>query len=224
MKPVILFGAGKVAEVVHTCFASDGRFEIAGVTCDREHIRDPIFEGHEIVPFEEIETIFPPTDFQLFIALGYQKMNDLRAERVARARARGYRLASFVHEHAGLPPDAEVGENSFVMNHALIQPRVRLGHNVFVWSGALVGHHSTVGDNCWLTSASAVCGNVTVGTNCFLAANATVGNGVRIGNRCFLGANALVTKDLPDSSVIVQQPSPRMPLTSDQFIRMSTFK
>jgi len=224
MKPVVIFGAGKVAEVVHYYFAHESRIEIAGITCNRDHIREKTFEGREVVPFEDIESVFPPLEVELFVAIGYQNMNDLRAERVAEARAKGYRLVSFIHRHAGLPEDTELGENCFIMNDVLIQPRVRLGDNVFVWSGALVGHHSSVGDHSWITSAAAICGDVTLGEKCFIAANATVGNGVRIGDRCFLGANSLVTKDLPDSSVVVQQASQKMSLTSDQFIRMSTFR
>lgn len=224
MKPVILFGAGKVAEVVHYYFENESPFEVAGITCDRSQIGTPAFQGHEIVPFEEVQRVFPPADFHLFIAIGYQHMNDVRAERVAQAREMGYRLASFVHERAALPKDAEIGENCFIMNHALIQPRVRLGHNVFVWSGAMIGHHTNIGDHCWITSTASICGDVTVGKNCFFAANSTAGNGIRIGDRCFLGANALVTKDLPNSSVVVQQASPTLSLTSDQFIRMSAFR
>lgn len=224
MKPVILFGAGRVAEVVHYYFEYESRFEVAGVTCDRDLIREPAFQGHRIVPFDEVDRHFPPSDFRLFVAIGYQHMNDVRAERVAQAREKGYELVSFVHEQAHFPENAELGENCFIMNHALIQPHVRLGHNVIVWSGALIGHHTTIGDHCWVTSMAAICGDVTVGRNCFFAANATAGNGIRIGDRCFLGANSLVTKDLPEFSVVVEEVSARMPVTSDQFIRMSAFR
>lgn len=224
MKPVVIFGAGKVAEVAHYYFARESGFEVAGITCHRERMRTTAFEGLDVVPFEDVERLFPPTDFQMFIAIGYQEMNDARARLMAEARGKGYTLASFIHRNAGLPKDTVVGENCFVMNEVFIQPKVRFGDNVFVWSGALIGHHATVGDHSWVTSCAAICGDVTVGRNCFFAANATAGNGIRIGDRCFLGANALVTKDLPDGSVVVQQASPKMALTSDQFVRMSTFR
>lgn len=224
MKPVVIFGAGKVAEVVHYYFAEESDFEIAGITCDRDLITGETFEGHTIVPFDEVEAAFPPRDFALFVAIGYQNMNDARAARTTEALDKGYELVSYVHPAAGVPKDTRIGRNCFLMNNLHIQPRVRIGHNVFVWSGALIGHHSVVGDNCWITSTASICGQVTVGDNCFLAANATIGNGLHIGSRCFLGANTLVTKDLSDSSVVVQQASPKMALTSDQFIRMSTFR
>lgn len=224
MKPLIIFGTGKVAEVVHYYFEHESDFEVAGFTCDREHMGDGSFEGRQVVPFDEVASTFPPGDFSLFVALGYQDMNDLRANRLAQARDLGYEPVSFVHRDSGCPKDVEIGRNCFIMNNVHIQPKTRLGDNVFVWGGALVGHHVSMGDNCWVTSTASICGQVTVGKNCFFAANATVGNGVVLGDRCFLGANTLVTKDLPDSSVVVQQASTKVKLTSDQFIRMSTFR
>lgn len=224
MKPVIIFGTGKVAEVIHYFLANESEFEIAGFTCDREHLTEDTFEGLPVVPFDEITTAYPADDYSVFVALGYQDMNALRADRVAQARELGYELISFIHASSGLPKDAQVGQNCFIMNNVHIQPRVVLGDNVFVWSGALIGHHVTLGDNCWVTSMANICGQVNIGRNCFFAANATVANGISVGDNCFLGANSLVTKNLATSSVVVQEPSKIMPVTSEQFMRMTRLR
>ncbi|MCG8443811.1 MAG: acetyltransferase [Caulobacterales bacterium] len=224
MKPVVIFGTGKIAEVVHSYFAHESDREVAAFTVDREHMDAAECEGRPVVPFEELSAAFPPGDVDLFIALGYQQMNRLRAERVARARDAGYGLATYVHPRTHIPKGVVIGANCFIMSDALIQPKATLGDNVFVWSGALVGHHVTIGDDCWITSTAAICGQVTVGKGCFFAAHATVGNGVAIGDRCFLGANALVTKNLEEGGVVVQPASQKLQVTSDQFIRMSTFR
>lgn len=223
MKKTVIFGAGKVAEVVHHCMAHESPREVAGFTCDDEHVGSDSFLGLPVVPFSAVQETFPPGDFDMFVALGYQDLNRLRARRLEAARNKGYSLPSFIHPRSGMPADTIYGDNCFVMSPVCIQPKVKLGHNVFVWSGALVGHHSTVGDNCWITSQANICGVVTVGNNCFLAANATIGNDVTIGNNCFLGANALVTKDLPDGRVVVQKSSDVLRLSSDEFLRMSKF-
>lgn len=224
MKPVVLFGTGKIAEVVHYYMAEDGGVEVAAFTCDRDYVTAESFAGRPLVPFDEVQAAYPPADFAFFVALGYQDMNALRTARIAEAKALGYELASFVHPSAGVAKDAKLGEHCFLMDHVFVQPGVTLGDNVFVWSGALVGHHSTVGDNCWVTSTAAICGQVTMGRSCFLGANATVGNGITVGDDCFLGANTLVTKDLADSSVVVQRSSEVLPVNSRQFLRMSTFR
>jgi len=45
---------------------------------------------------EDVEKRFPPTSHQMFIALGYSKVNALRAEKFRQAQAKGYHLVSYV--------------------------------------------------------------------------------------------------------------------------------
>nr|MDF9461308.1 sugar O-acetyltransferase [Lactobacillus amylovorus] len=47
---------------------------------------------------------------------------------------------------------------------------------------------------------------ITIGDNCWLASNVTVCPGVTIGNGCVIGAGAVVTKDVPDNSLVVGVP------------------
>lgn len=224
MKEIVLFGLGKVAEVVHYYLTVDGDERVAAFTCDREFVDQESFLGLPVVPFDEVEQAYPPDRFDFFVAVGYQQLNRLRASRLAQVKAMGYRTASFVHPGAGVPRDLRMGEHCFIMNQVLIQPRVTLGDDVFVWSGALIGHHSTIGDHCWLTSTTSIAGAVTVGQRCFFGLNATVGNEVRIGDDCFLGANTLVTQDLAAEKVVVGSTSEVLGITPEQFLRVSRFE
>ncbi len=224
MKPVVLFGTGKIAEVLLECFRHHSDREVVAVTVDREYVTGDSWEGLPLVAFDEVVERFPPDRFEMFVALGYQDLNGLRAKKVSEARQLGYALPSYVHPQSGLPVDCVYGENCFIMNQVLVHPRVTLGDNVFVWSGAMIGHHSTIGDNCWLTSCANISGVVSVGKNCFFAVNSTVGHGVTIGDDCFLGANSLVTKCAEAGQVFVVPPTERFGrLNSHQFLRMSGF-
>lgn len=223
MKKVVLFGAGKIAEVVHHLMTREAGVAVAGFTCDPEFVQSDEIRGLPLVPFDEVVRAFPPDDFDMFVATGYQQMNSLREQRLAQAKEKGYGIATFVHPRSGMSTDVEPGENCFIMNDVLIQPKVKLGSNVFVWSGALIGHHATVGDNCWVTSNASIAGVVTAGRNCFFAVNSTVANNVTLGERCFLGANSLVTKDLADGAVVIAGSTEVQRLNSDQFVRMSSF-
>jgi len=193
MKPIVLFGAGKVAEVLLYFFRHHSNRQVVACATDQNYLPSSQWNNLPVINFAKIVEIYPPADFDVFVALGYQDLNGLRAKKCAEARALGYTLPSYVHPQSGLPLDCEFGDNCFIMNNVLIHPRVRLGNNVFVWSGAMVGHHSMIGDNCWLTSGCNVSGDVTLGNNCFLAVNCTIAHSVRVGEGCFIGANALVT-------------------------------
>ena len=223
MKPIVLFGAGKIAEVVLYFFRHHSEREVVACAADREYMPESPWNGLPVVDFAGIRDSHPPADFDLFVALGYQDLNALRARKCKEARALGYQLPSYIHPMSGLPLDCEYGDNCFVMNNVLVHPRVRLGSNVFVWSGAMIGHHSVVGDNCWLTSCCNISGAVTLGRNCFLAVNSTIAHSVRVGDDCFIGANALVTKCTDDGEVFLAEATKPFRLNSRQFLRMSKF-
>lgn len=221
MKPIVLFGTGKIAEVLLYFFREHSDREVVVCCVDRDYLPGPIWHGLPTVAFDEVVAMYPPETHDMFVALGYQDMNVLRQSRCEQARALGYVLASYVHPQAGLPRDTVHGDNCFFMNQVLVHPRVSFGSNVFVWSGAMVGHHSSIGDNCWLTSSAQIAGGVTVGENCFFALNSTVGNSIQIGARCFVGANALVTQSSQDDQVFVAESSKALRLNSRQFFRLS---
>lgn len=223
MKPIVLFGVGKMAEVLLYFFRHHSPFEVAAVTADRAFLDGPRWQDLPAVAFEEIEKHYPPQKYHMFVAVGYQDLNGLRAGKCAAAKTKGYSLVSYVHPDSGLPRDCEYGENCFIMNHVMIHPRVRLGNDVFVWSGAMIGHHSTIGDHCWITSGANISGVVTVGKSCFFAVNATVAHNVVMGDECFVGANALVTKCTGNGEVFLAESTKPFRLNSRQFLRMSNF-
>lgn len=222
-KPIVLFGTGKIAEVVHHFMVHEAGMQVVAFTVDAAYIGDGRKEGLPVVDFASVEKQFKPGEHDLFIALGYHEMNALRARKIAEAKAKGYTLPAFIHAQSGLPKGTPVGENCFIMRDVHIHPKVSIGNDVFVWSGAIIGHHSTLGNHLWITSGANIAGACTIGDHCFFAINSTVGHGVSIGRRCFIGANALVTKDMADEQVVIAQADKPIRLSTDQFLRMSAF-
>ncbi len=224
MRKTVIFGTGKIADVIHQQMLDSEEREVVAFTVDSSYKENDEFRGLPVVPFEELEQHYPPNDHVLFVAIGYQDLSRPRAKKIGEAKEKGYELPSFIHPQAGLPKSTEYGENCFIMDRALIHPRVRLGSDVFVWSGAMIGHHSGIGSHCWFTSCSNISGDVKVGDHCFFAVNATVVNSVTLGDACFVGANTLVSKDLADKSVVISEGSKPIKLDSDKFLKMSQFQ
>jgi sugar O-acyltransferase (sialic acid O-acetyltransferase NeuD family) len=223
MKPIVIFGAGKIAEVILYYFKHHSERSVVAVTVDDHFVTENSCFGLPLVSFESLEEKYSPDDYEMFVALGYQELNRFRALKCEEAQQKGYSLVSYVDPRVGLPLDCEIGDNCFIMQGALIHPRVKLGNNVFVWGGATVGHHTCVGSNCWLTSGCTVAGSVTVGENCFFAVNSSIAHGVRVGDDCFIGANALVNKCTGNMEVFLHEPTNLYRLNSKQFLRLSNF-
>ena len=83
-----------------------------------------------LVAFEELRSRFPPDDHDLFVAVGFQKMNAVRAAKFAEGKWMGYTLASYLSgEAVGLAQGLSAAENTLVMEDNTIQPFVTIGHN-----------------------------------------------------------------------------------------------
>lgn len=222
-KPLVIFGIGKIAEVIYYYASVECGLKIAAFSVDEKYKTSDEFQGLPVVSFDKIEESYSPDSFDFFVAVGYHDLNKLREGKCNEAINKGYKLVSIVSPHTNLPSNVSYGYNCFIMPPCIIHPCVTLKNNVFVWSGALVGHHSVIEDNCWLTSGCSLSGNVMLGQNTFVAVNATIGHSVNVGKACFLGANSLVTKNLEDEKVVIVESVKPIRLTSGQFLRMSNF-
>jgi sugar O-acyltransferase (sialic acid O-acetyltransferase NeuD family) len=222
-KDLIIFGVGKIAEVIYYYAKEECDFTIAAFCVDASYKDKIIFNGLPVISFEDVISIYPPAQYDMFIAVGYHDLNRLRESKCEEAKAKGYELVSIVSPLANLPINVEVGWNCFIMPPAILHPYVTIKNDVFIFSGAMVAHHSVIDDHCWLTSSCNISGNVHLGANTFVAVNSTVGHSVSIGKRCFLGANALVVKDLQDEQVVIAESSKPLRLNSKQFLKVSNF-
>ena len=67
-------------------------------------------------------------------------------------------------------------------------------------------------------------GQIAIGNDVFIGAGAILMPGVRVGSRCVIGAGSVVTKSVPDNSVVFGNPA-RVALTYDQLVsRITTWK
>jgi sugar O-acyltransferase (sialic acid O-acetyltransferase NeuD family) len=202
MKPLLIFGAGEIAEVAHFYFTRDTRVTVAGFTVDAAYLKESTFCGLPVVAFEEAAAKFAPASNDLFVALSYAKINAVRAQKCAEGRARGYRLASYVSSKASVWDGFKAPENCFILEDNTLQPFVQIGDNVTLWSGNHVGHHARIGANCFITSHVVISGGVQIGDNAFIGVNATLRDHVKVGARAVIGAGSLVLEDVPEDGVI----------------------
>jgi sugar O-acyltransferase (sialic acid O-acetyltransferase NeuD family) len=222
MAELVIFGTGKVADAVYRYIAHDRAYEVVGFTCDATHLpEDGRFQGLPAVPFEAVERRFPPERCAMLIAVGYHRLNGLRAAKFAAAKAKGYRLASYVSSRAFAGDWLEMGENCIVLDNVSIEPGARLGDNVALWSNVTIGHHARVEDHCWLAAHAVVGGSAAIGARSFVGLGATVGHEVSIGAESFVGAGVVVTKCAAANSVFVGRDTELFRLDSKRFLEIS---
>jgi sugar O-acyltransferase (sialic acid O-acetyltransferase NeuD family) len=218
-KPVVLFGSGPFARTLHFFFEHDSDFRIVASTVDLAHIEEDPAVELPVVPFEEVTQHYPPDEFDMFVALGYRRMNHLRAERYRQAKEKGYTLVSHVSPRASTWPDITVGDNCLILDQAIVHPYVTIGNDVIAWSGSHIGHRSVVGDHCFIASRAAISGHVTIGPYSFLGTNCTIRDSMTIGEGSAIGAGATIIANTAPWSIHAAPSTRALPGRSDRLPR-----
>lgn len=190
------------AEIAYEYFTYDSSYRVVAFCVERDFLKKDQLFGLPVVPFEEIEILYPPHCHHIFVASVYTELNRLRTRLYLKAKAKGYPLASYISSSAFVWRNCEMGEHCFIFENNVVQPFVKLGNNVILWSGNHIGHHSTIKDHCFISSHVVVSGYVTIGESCFVGVNATIANNVTIAKDCLVGAGSLVLKDVPEDKVV----------------------
>jgi len=222
MSKVVIFGEGKIAEIVYFYLTNDSPHEVVAFTVDKEYIsKDKLF-GLPVIAFEEIESKFPTDEYKMFIALGYQNLNGLRATKYYEAKNKGYELISYICSRATNFGSVDIGDNCLILENNAIQPMSKIGSNVTLWSGNHIGHHSTICDHCYISGQVVIGGNTTIGQYCFIGINATIGHEIKVGEKNLVGAGTLITKNTESNSVFINQDTQKYRLDISSFLKLTT--
>jgi sugar O-acyltransferase (sialic acid O-acetyltransferase NeuD family) len=202
-KKVIIFGIGELAEIAYFYLAHDSDYQIVAFTADKEYIKKSKFLKLPLVPFDQIEKLFPSNIFQMFIALSYRKLNTIRAQKYYEAKKKKYKLISYINSKATFWPGLKIGDNVFIFENNVIQPFVTIGNNTTLWSGNHIGHGTKIETHCFISSHVVIAGNVVVGNNSFLGINSAIRDGVKIAPETFVAMGANVVSDTQRGDVVL---------------------
>ncbi|HLL72126.1 MAG TPA: acetyltransferase [Pyrinomonadaceae bacterium] len=221
MAKVVVFGVSQWAELAHFYLTHDSEHEVVAFTLDRDYLEAREYKGLPVVAFEEVREHYPPGEFKMFIPMSFKRMNHVRAEKYAEAKAQGYELVSYVSSKATTFPGFECGDNCFIFEDNTIQPFVRIGNNVVMWSGNHIGHHSTIKDHVMITSHVVISGCCTIEPYCFFGVNATVRDETTIARETLVGMGVTILKDTQEFEVYKATGTPPAGFRSDEIRSLS---
>ena len=221
MSKVIIVGEGKIADEIYHYLKNDSDHEITAFTADEKYISKETKFDLPVIPFANIETVYPPDEYKMLVAIGYQELNRLRTEKYLEAKKKGYSFISYVSSRAANVGNVEIGENCIILENNTINTTAKIGNNVILWCGNHIGHHSVIEDNCFLAGQVVISGVTTVSTNCFIGVNATIGHQITIGEKNLIGARTLITKSTEPNSVFISGDTQKFRLDSNSFLKLT---
>lgn len=198
LSKVIIFGIQDTAELAHFYLTHDSEFEVVAFTVNQEYIKENSFKNLPVIPFEEVEKTYPPTEFLFFAPMTARRMNKDREKIYNEAKSKGYKLISYISSKATVFPGAQIGDNCFVLEDNTIQPFTTIGNNVVLWSGNHIGHHGRIDDHVFFTSHVVMSGHCHIHSHCFFGVNATIRDFSKIRQGTLLAMGASLTKQETD--------------------------
>jgi sugar O-acyltransferase (sialic acid O-acetyltransferase NeuD family) len=198
---LIIIGNTSNAKLAHYYFENDSDYEVVAFSVDKKYISETKFCGLKVVPFEEIEQLYPPSDYSAFVAIGYTDMNDIRKNMYLLTKDKGYILPNYISSKSSFLSKEKMGDNNFILEDNTIQPFVRIGSNNVLWSGNHIGHDVRIKDHCFISSHVVISGFTIIENNCFLGVNSTFRDGITIKEYSLIGAGACIMKTTEEEGV-----------------------
>lgn len=216
MEKVIIFGNSLFAELYYDCLTNDSPYEVAAFTVDSDFITEDRLFGLPVVPFGDIETFFPPSQYKMIVSVSFQKVNRLREAKYLQAKLKGYDLISYISSKANTWSGLVLGDNCTIGANSSVEPFVTIGNNVTVTNSVIIGHHVVLKDHSFVAPGAVILGGVTVEPNCLIGANATIKEGVTIARECIIGTGVSITKNTQEGGVYFNRPPELYPKRSNE--------
>lgn len=191
---MILYGGGGHAKVVFNCLEALN-IKLAGVF-DNQVITG-FFKDKYLGYYSE--NIF--LNNKIIISIGNNKSRKTVVQGV------GHSFGKILHPCAIVSKTSQIGEGCVVFHQSIVQADVLVGKHCIINTSAIVEHDCVLEDFVHIATRATLCGGVYIGEGTIVGAAATILPSVSVGRWCVVGAGSVVTKNIPDHSVVAGVPS-----------------
>ncbi|MDD3363420.1 MAG: hypothetical protein PHZ03_00405 [Syntrophomonas sp.] len=202
---IIIIGIGQHAQMIIDNIDQINNIEIFGlIAADKADVGKKVM-GHEVVcTDDEVDALLMdnPDICGYFLGVGDLR---IRQRLVAKYDAK-IRAVNIIHPAAIISRYAQIGTGNVFEAYTKIANGVTVGSHCIVNSFTSVNHDQTVGNNVLIAGSVSMAGK-TIGDNTLIADGASIGFKRNVGCCCIIGDGAVITKDVPDYSIVYGNPA-----------------
>ena len=195
MKKTIIFGLSDFAGQLYRYNKIDKIFDLCAFTADRDYCSIGELFGLPVIPFDELPAKCPPNEYDILIALGYQRMNDIRKATYGKIKDLGYDVLSYVHPSVIMLTD-KIGEGNIFLEGTVVGLDCVIGNCNIFKASTHISHDTVIGDFNYFSVSTSIAGEVTIKDNCFFGNNSTTNDKITIASYTLAGAGAYIAHDV----------------------------
>jgi sugar O-acyltransferase (sialic acid O-acetyltransferase NeuD family) len=207
IKKLIIIGLSNNAKLAAYYFEKDSDYSVIGFSVNSAYVIEDKFCNLPVYDLETLELKFPPSEVDVFVAVGYKNMNLIRENLYNSVKEKGYFLPNYISSKCSFLTEEKIGDNNMILEDNTIQPFVKIGSNNVLWSGNHIGHDVEIGDHNFITSHVVISGFTKIKNHCFIGVNATLRDEIEIANKTLIAAGAIIMKSTNEEEVYLSAKS-----------------
>lgn len=185
MRRLVIYGDTAFAEEIYLIITREGKDRVVAFTNEKKFITRDNILGIPVLPTEVVETTIGK-DFEVLIAYGYIKMNNLREKIYKECLSYGWSIGKYVSCNAVCFSD-NIGEGTMIWPNCYIGPNVRIGLCNIIQASCTLAHDNELGDFNYLAPSVVMGGRSKVCSHSFIGLNSTVKSDVILNDYTLLG-------------------------------------
>lgn len=117
---------------------------------------------------------------------------------------------TIIHDSSFIAENVIIGDGSQILAKSAICVDTSIGKECIINTGATVDHECILGDGVHICPGANVAGCVEIKSYSMIGTGAIILPRIKIGKKCIIGAGAVVTKDIPDDTIVVGNPARKL--------------